>query len=59
MTDLIVDWTSGPPTNPTTFIPTIYTFRLNLKTYTVHLYLNDHNIIDLPLAVDRNCQCIS
>ncbi|KAG8901896.1 hypothetical protein FRB99_005016 [Tulasnella sp. 403] len=54
ITDLISDWTSGPPSDFNTWVPTVYSFKFGLKDYTINLYVNDHNVIDHPLADDKN-----
>jgi hypothetical protein len=54
-TDLIKDWTAGPPADYYRFVPTIYVFELHFFQHEVSLYLNDFNIIDRPLLVDENC----
>ncbi|KAG8964186.1 hypothetical protein FRC03_002130 [Tulasnella sp. 419] len=54
ITDLINDWTTGPPSDYNTFIPITYIFKFSLRDYRINLYLNEHNIIDHPLADDYN-----
>ncbi|CAG8607429.1 15845_t:CDS:10, partial [Acaulospora colombiana] len=53
-TDLGKDWSSGPPTSMTHFIPMLYTVRLVLKDYAISLNVNDQNIIDSPTDPDAN-----
>ncbi|KAF7969728.1 hypothetical protein HWV62_26142, partial [Athelia sp. TMB] len=53
-TDLVKDWTAGPPTDYFRFIPMIYVFELDLHHYEINMYANDQNIIDKPLDVDEN-----
>ncbi|KAG8952761.1 hypothetical protein FRC04_003684 [Tulasnella sp. 424] len=54
ITDLIGDWTSGPPSDFNTWVPTDYVLKFGLKDYTVNMYANDHNVIDHPLSDNRN-----
>lgn len=56
ITDLIQDWTSGPPSDFNTWVPTDYVLKFGLKDYTVNMYANDHNVIDHPLSDNRNCK---
>lgn len=58
-TDLGKDWSSGPPSNFSTWIPMHYTVNLDMTNYELNLYVNDHNIIDKPLVRDENSQCIT
>lgn len=53
-TDLAKDWTSGPPTDYNHFLPTKYSFELDLYQYDLSLYGNDFNIIDRPLVLEEN-----
>lgn len=57
ITDLIGDWTTGPPSDFDTFIPMTYGFKFSLKDYRINLYLNDHNVVDHPLSDGRNSAC--
>ncbi|KIO30015.1 hypothetical protein M407DRAFT_20877 [Tulasnella calospora MUT 4182] len=54
ITDLIQDWTSGPPSDFNTFVPTDYVLKFGLKDYKVDMYANDHNVIDHPLSDNNN-----
>lgn len=49
LNDLGKDWSSGPPNNFNTFVPTTYGVNLILSEFELNLYANDHNIIDRPL----------
>ncbi len=48
-TDLGKDWSSGPPSDFNTFVPTIYGVSLSFQGgYDINLFANDHNVIDRP-----------
>jgi hypothetical protein len=53
-TDLGKDWSSGPPSDYRRFIPIIYVVELDMQTYELNLYVNDHNIIDKPSIKEEN-----
>ncbi|KAI5479573.1 hypothetical protein MNV49_003310, partial [Pseudohyphozyma bogoriensis] len=52
--DIAKDWTSGPPGDYEHFVPFHYAFSLNLTDYTLRLFVNDHNIIISPSALEDN-----
>ncbi|KAG8827640.1 hypothetical protein FRC19_001885 [Serendipita sp. 401] len=54
LTDLGKDWSAGPPTELTHFIPMIYSIKFNLKNWKLYTVLNDHNIIDSLRDQDSN-----
>ena len=54
LTDLINDWTYGPPNDFMTFIPFLYKFDLDLHDVKIHLNVNDANIIDVPASLVDN-----
>ncbi|KAJ8503140.1 hypothetical protein ONZ45_g11120 [Pleurotus djamor] len=54
ITDLVKDFTSGPPHDYYRFVPTIYELEFELHHYVLNLYVNDHNIIDKPLIKEEN-----
>jgi hypothetical protein len=54
LTDLGNDWSTGPPSNPNTWIPMTYGVALDLRNYELNMYVNDHNIIDKPLLREEN-----
>lgn len=54
LVDLGKDWSSGPPSEYTTFIPVVYGLNLNFNNFQLTLYANDHNIIDRPLDEQDN-----
>ena len=54
LTDLVNDWTAGPPGAFLTFIPFIYYLNLQFPKLKVYFNANDSNIIDKPSALDDN-----
>ena len=54
MTDLINDWTSGPPGDFYSFVPFEYALRLRFANFRLYLNANDSNIIDNPADVGDN-----
>lgn len=54
ITDLVRDWTSGPPHDYHRFVPMIYQLKFELHHFALNMYANDHNIIDKPLIRDEN-----
>ncbi|KAF4598557.1 hypothetical protein EYR38_006961 [Pleurotus pulmonarius] len=54
ITDLVRDWTSGPPHDYYRFVPMIYQLEFELHHFALNMYANDHNIIDKPLIRDEN-----
>jgi hypothetical protein len=53
-TDIGKDWTSGPPSDWQSWIPTVYSVNFNLYRYEINLYANDQNIIDKPMVCEDN-----
>lgn len=58
LTDLIDDWSSGPPPEYLAFTPFKYLMNLNLKNLQLYLNVNDANIIDNATAMDENAYLI-
>ena len=54
LTDLINDWTSGPPADYYTFIPFRYGAKFRFPDFKLYLNANDSNIINDPSNVDDN-----
>jgi hypothetical protein len=54
VTDLIKDWISGPPSEYHRFVPTTYRMGFDMRFFEMYLYINDHNIVDRPLAREDN-----
>ncbi len=54
LVDLGKDWASGPPSDFFRFVPTVYSFQLEMRYFELNLYANDHNIIDKPLIKEEN-----
>jgi hypothetical protein len=53
-TDLGKDWSAGPPSQWSHFVPMLYRVKITLKKYTLSLYLNDQNIIRSPTDPQEN-----
>lgn len=58
ITDLAKDWSTGPPVDFNRFVPITYILKLTFKEVKLHLYVNDHNVIDFPLVDQQNCEQI-
>ncbi|KAG4431597.1 hypothetical protein IFR05_012923 [Cadophora sp. M221] len=54
LTDLVDDWTSGPPAEYLTFTPFKYIVNLQLADFRIYLNVNDSNIINNPSDLDDN-----
>jgi len=54
LTDLINDWTSGPPGDFHTFVPFEYSISLLFDDFKLYLNANDSNIINNPSDLDDN-----
>ena len=54
LTDLVDDWTSGPPAEYLTFTPFKYFLDLHLRNLKLYLNVNDGNIIDNPTDLEDN-----
>lgn len=54
LTDLINDWTTGPPGDFHTFVPFMYTMNLNFTDFNLHLNANDSNVINIPASMEEN-----
>ena len=54
LTDLVSDWTSGPPGDFHMFVPFEYGINLRFTNFKLYLNANDSNIIDNPSDVDEN-----
>lgn len=54
LTDLVSDWTSGPPGDFHNFIPYHYTVSLHFNACKIYFNANDSNIINNPSDVDDN-----
>ncbi|KAL1842183.1 hypothetical protein VTJ49DRAFT_5870 [Mycothermus thermophilus] len=58
LTDLVDDWTSGPPADYLVFTPFRYHFDFRLRNVRLFLNLNDANIINSPTDPDDNTYLI-
>ncbi|KAK4193771.1 protein CSF1 [Podospora australis] len=54
LTDLVDDWTSGPPADYLVFTPFKYHLNLDLHDVRIFLNLNDGNIVNSPTDLDDN-----
>ncbi|KAF2221018.1 hypothetical protein BDZ85DRAFT_222147 [Elsinoe ampelina] len=54
ITDLITDWTAGPPSNFYTFVPFRYKLDIQLSNFNLFLGANDANLINRPTNLDDN-----
>lgn len=54
ITDLVNDWSSGPPPDFYTFVPYKYGMDLNFRNWKMFLNTNDANIINDPAEFDKN-----
>lgn len=54
LTDLVSDWTSGPPGGFFTFVPFEYSVALRLANFKLYLNANDSNIVNNPSDLDDN-----
>ena len=54
LTDLINDWTSGPPGDFHTFVPFLYSIHLQFPNFRLYMNANDSNIINNPSDVYDN-----
>ncbi|TQB68434.1 hypothetical protein MPDQ_003426 [Monascus purpureus] len=54
ITDLVSDWTSGPPPDYYAFVPYIYNISLLFSNFKIFVNVNDLNIISNPSDLDDN-----
>lgn len=54
LSDLINDWTSGPPGDYYTFVPFKYLINLQLSNFKLYVNANDCNIVNNPTDIDDN-----
>ncbi|KAF4552026.1 Hypothetical protein D9617_11g008730 [Elsinoe fawcettii] len=54
LTDLITDWTAGPPSNFYTFVPFRYKLDVGFNNFNLFLGANDANLINRPTDLDDN-----
>ncbi|OJD19837.1 hypothetical protein AJ78_00196 [Emergomyces pasteurianus Ep9510] len=54
LTDLVNDWTSGPPSDFYTFVPFRYTINFTFSNFKLFLNVNDSNIINNPSDTNDN-----
>jgi hypothetical protein len=54
LTDLISDWSTGPPSDYFTFVPYQYHLNIEFNQFKLYLNTNDANIINNPADLDDN-----
>lgn len=54
LSDVVRDWTAGPPSDPAFFIPIDYAFNIVFDRYRLHLCANEGNVIDQPNSLGDN-----
>ena len=54
LTDLVNDWTAGPPGDFHIFVPFLYTINLQFPNFRLYLNANDSNIVNNPSDVHDN-----
>lgn len=58
LTDLVNDWSSGPPAEYLTFTPFKYFLDLHFRNLVLYLNVNDGNIINKPTDLEDNAYLI-
>ncbi|KAL8719444.1 MAG: hypothetical protein Q9225_003549 [Loekoesia sp. 1 TL-2023] len=54
LTDIINDWTAGPPGDFHTFVPFTYRMHFRFTGCNLHLNANDSNVINAPASMEEN-----
>ncbi|KAF2760497.1 hypothetical protein EJ05DRAFT_509028 [Pseudovirgaria hyperparasitica] len=54
ITDLITDWSSGPPPDYFTFTPMQYLLTIDFNRFKMYLNTNDSNIVNNPSELEEN-----
>ncbi|RKK17401.1 Protein CSF1 [Fusarium oxysporum] len=58
LTDLVDDWTAGPPADYLVFVPFKYHLNLTLNSLQLYLNVNEANIIDKATVIEDNTYLI-
>ncbi|CAG7564790.1 unnamed protein product [Fusarium equiseti] len=58
ITDLVDDWTTGPPADYLVYVPFKYHLNLSLHSLKVYLNVNEANIIDKATVIEDNTYLI-
>lgn len=58
LTDLVNDWSSGPPAEYLTFTPFKYLLDLHFRNLVLYLNVNDGNVINKPTDLEDNAYLI-
>ena len=53
-TDLVNDWSVGPPADFYTFVPFVYKIDLRLDNFNLYFNANDSNVINDPSSLEEN-----
>ncbi|KAL8971001.1 MAG: hypothetical protein Q9183_001264 [Haloplaca sp. 2 TL-2023] len=53
-TDLVNDWSVGPPADFYTFVPFVYKIDLRLEDFNLYFNANDSNVINDPSSLEEN-----
>ncbi|KAL8670815.1 MAG: hypothetical protein Q9168_004663 [Polycauliona sp. 1 TL-2023] len=53
-TDIVSDWTIGPPDDFYTFVAFLYRINIQLADFQIHLNANDSNVINDPASMEEN-----
>ncbi|KAL8849931.1 MAG: hypothetical protein Q9221_005110 [Calogaya cf. arnoldii] len=53
-TDIVSDWTVGPPEDFFTFVSFLYKINIQLADFQLHLNANDSNVINDPASMEEN-----
>ncbi|KAL8938453.1 MAG: hypothetical protein Q9211_003196 [Gyalolechia sp. 1 TL-2023] len=54
LTDIMNDWSAGPPANFHTFVPFTYKLDLRFTSFSIYLNANDSNVINSPASTEEN-----
>lgn len=54
LTDIMDDWSTGPPADYHTFVPFTYKMNFCFTTCNIHLNANDSNVINSPASIEEN-----
>ncbi|KAI8592502.1 hypothetical protein BDZ88DRAFT_252512 [Geranomyces variabilis] len=57
LTDLVKDWTAGPPTSQEYFTPMTYKLKFTLTDFDLYFCVNQNNVINQPNALTDNSMC--
>ncbi|KAJ3022828.1 hypothetical protein HKX48_005162 [Thoreauomyces humboldtii] len=58
LTDLVKDWSTGPPTSQEFFVPMTYKIKLAMTDFDLHFCVNQNNVINSPNDLADNTYLI-